>query len=139
MSASIFDEKLIKPELEALQKALGETFAFWEELKKYIEATYGSFLEEWKFYNQRSGWLLKVLLKKRNLFFFVPMKDYFKLSFIFGDKAVSAVEVSDLPEHIKENLRKARKYMEGRGISIEVKSTEDVSHVKKLLEIKINN
>src|SRR4030042_1986006 len=104
MSSSIFDDNSQKPELKTLTEALGETSIFWEEIKKHIEATYGSFTEEWKFYNQQSGWLLKVLLKKRNLFFFVPLKGYFRLSFVFGEKAVAAVEVSDLPEQIKERL-----------------------------------
>ncbi len=36
-------------------------------------------------------------------------------------------------------LKNARKYMEGRGISIEVRTIEDVEIVKKLVEIKINN
>lgn len=139
MSSSIFDNKLTKPELKTLREVLGESYIFWEDIKKHIEATYGSVAEEWKFYGQQSGWLLKVLLKKRNLFFFVPMKDHFKLSFIFGDRAVAAVETSDLPELIKDSLRKARKYAEGRGVQIEVKSADDVRHAIKLVEIKINN
>lgn len=116
MSSSIFDNQQVAPELQALREVLGETYIFWEDIKSHIEATYGSVTEEWKFYGQKSGWLLKVLLKKRNLFFFVPLKGYFRLSFVFGDRAVASIEASDLPEQIKDNLRKARKYAEGRGV-----------------------
>jgi hypothetical protein len=52
---------------------------------------------------------------------------------------VSAVEKSDLPKDIKNELKNARKYVEGRGIRIEVKSQKDVEHVKKLIDLKVSN
>ncbi len=64
MSSSIFNDKSNKPDSKTLQEALGETYLFWEEIKKHIAATYGEVVEEWKFYNQKSGWIMKVLLKK---------------------------------------------------------------------------
>lgn len=139
MAASIFDDKNKKPDDKMLKDALGKTYKLWEQTKKHIKKEYGEVTEDWRFYNVRSGWLLKTLLKKRNLFFFVPVKDFFKLSFIFGDRAVDAVQKSDLTDNIKTALKNAKKYMEGRGLSIEVKSIEDLEIAKKLLEIKINN
>jgi signal transduction histidine kinase len=58
---------------------------------------------------------------------------------VFGDKAVSVVEQSDLPEDIKTELRNARKYVEGREIRIEVKFRKDVEVVKKVFDIKVAN
>jgi hypothetical protein len=80
-----------------------------------------------------------MLRKKRNLFFFTPLQGYFQLVFIFGDKAVGAVEKSDLPKDMVDKLRKAKKYMEGRGLQVEVRSAEDLERVKKLVEIKVSN
>ncbi len=139
MSASIFDDKNKKPTDKMLKVALGKTYNLWEEIKKHISSEYGKVIEDWKFYNVRSGWLLKTLLKKRNLFFFVPVEGYFKLSFIFGDKAVEAVVKSDLPENIKTTLKNAKKYMEGRGLSIDVKSSKEADIAKILIEIKVYN
>jgi len=82
---------------------------------------------------------VKNVSEKTQPVFFIPLKDFFKLSFIFGDKAVLAVEESDLPQNIKTTLKNAKKYMEGRGLSIEVKSSKEVEIVKKLVEIKVNN
>lgn len=139
MAASIFDDKNKKPDDKMLKDVLGKTYKLWKEIKRHIKKEYGEVTEDWRFYNVRSGWLLKTLLKKRNLFFFVPVKDFFKLSFIFGDKAVDAVQKSDLTDNIKTALKNAKKYMEGRGLSVEVKSIEDLEIAKKLLEIKIKN
>ena len=139
METNAFMDKSIPPDDGRLGRVLGESATFWEAIKKSIVQKYGDVNEEWKFYNAKSGWTLKVLLKKRNLFFFVPLQGCFRVAFIFGDKAVAAVERSNLPEDMKNELKNARKYVEGRSIRIEVKSQKDVEHVKKLIDIKVSN
>jgi hypothetical protein len=111
----------------------------WKEIKKHLKAEYGELIEDWKFYGQKSGWILKTLRKKRNLFFLVPSEGSFRLSFVFGDKAVAAAEQSDLPKDIITTLKNARKYAEGRGLQIEFKRQADVENIQKLVEIKVNN
>jgi len=137
--AASFKDKATMPDDKMLAKALGKSNRLWQEIKKHLKAEYGELNEEWKFYGQKSGWILKTLRKKRNLFFFIPLKDSFQVSFIFGDKAVAAVQKSDLPKKLVTELKNARKYAEGRGLRIDVKNSADVEHVKRLVEIKINN
>ncbi len=139
METSVFTDKSAKPDNLKLTKAIGDTAKFWAAIKKHIEDTYGAWNEEWKFYGASSGWTLKVLLKKRNLFFFTPLSGYFRVAFVFGDRAVGAVEKSDLPTDLIETLRNARKYAEGRGIRVEVRSLKDVESVNKLIDIKVQN
>ena len=139
MSSSIFTDKSAEPDADTLAETLGITSVYREALSEQLEAEYGPLVEEWKYYGQKSGWLLKTLRKKRNLFFLIPLKDYFRVVFVFGDKAVSAVEQSDLPGEIVETLKNAHKYAEGRGLSIDIKSLEDLEHVKKLVEIKVSS
>jgi hypothetical protein len=139
MERSVFKDKSAKPDAIRLIKAIGDTAKSWEAIKKHIEDIYGAVNEEWKFYGASSGWTLKTLLKKRNLFFLVPLKGYFRVAFVFGDKAVGAVEKSDLPKDLIETLRNARKYAEGRGIRVEVRSLKDAESVMRLIDIKIRN
>jgi len=139
MSGSIFKDKTIKPDARAMAKELGKTAGYWEKLRTGLENDFGELNEDWKFYGQKSGWVLKLLQKKRNIFFMTPQKGFFRISFVFGDRAVSEVEKSDISESIKESLRIARKYAEGRGLQIEVKTENDVDIVKKLVQIKVNN
>jgi len=139
MAASVFDNKSLKPDSKSFLSAIGETAKLWQKIKSNLENEYGELIEDWKYYGQKTGWLLKVLRKKRNLFFCIPLKGCFRIAFVFGDKAVSAVESSDLPEAIKVELKNARKYAEGRGIRIEVKSSKDVENIQKLIEIKVKN
>ena len=139
MAASAFEDKDSKPDDKMLAGALGKSNWLWQEIKKNLKVEYGELIEEWKFYGQKSGWILKTLRKKRNLFFFIPLKGSFQISFVFGDKAVAAVEKSDLPQELITELKNARKYAEGRGLRIDIKGSADVGHVKKLVEIKVNN
>jgi hypothetical protein len=139
MPASVLNEKTTQPTDALLNQALKETAAVWNTIKRDIAEDCGELIEEWKYYGQKTGWLLKILLKKRNLFFFNPQDGFFTLNFVFGDKAVAAVEESDLPEAMKETLRNARKYAEGRGLSVDVRSPDQVSIIRTLVEIKVNN
>jgi hypothetical protein len=139
MAASVFEDKDTRPDDKMLAVVLGKSNRLWLQIKKNLKAEYGELIEEWKFYGQKSGWILKTLRKKRNLFFFVPLKGSFQVSFVFGEKAVAAVEKSDLPQELITTLKNARKYAEGRGLRIDVKNPADVEHIKKLVEIKVNN
>ncbi|MHC4324867.1 MAG: DUF3788 family protein [Planctomycetota bacterium] len=139
MAASVFEDKTTMPDDKMLAGALGKSSRLWQEIKKNLKAEYGELIEEWKFYGRKSGWILKTLRKKRNLFFFIPLKGTFQLSFVFGEKAVAAVEKSDLPQELITELKNARKYAEGRGLRVDVKNSADVENIRKLVEIKINN
>ena len=139
METRIFMDKSIEPDNNRLAEGLGEKNRLWESLKKYLADKYDNMQEEWKFYGQKHGWTLKVKQKKRTIFYLIPFEDLFKISFVFGDKAVAAAEKSDLPKHLITELKNARKYMEGRGLQVEVKLPADIENIKKLIEIKMNN
>jgi hypothetical protein len=139
MSVSVFEDKATMLDDKMLAKALGKSNRLWQEIKKHLKAEYGELVEDWKFYGQKSGWILKTLRKKRNLFFLIPLKGSFQMSFVFGDKAVAAVQKSDLPKELITELNNARKYAEGRGLRIDVENSADVENIKKLVEIKVNN
>ena len=71
-----FVDKSVRPEKESLVKALGKTAKLWERLRSDLENEYGELIEDWKFYRQKSGWTMKLLHTKRNLFFMTPQKGY---------------------------------------------------------------
>ena len=135
----LFLDKSTQPTEGQLKEAIADTYDYWIEIKKRVAELYGDTKGEWKFYSKKSGWTLKTLLKKRNLFFFQPFANYFSLTFIFGDKAVNVIEESDVSEALKIVLREAIKYAEGRGLSVNVKTRNDLVDVNKLIDIKIKN
>jgi len=131
----LFLEKSEEPKEPRIKEALGNSYKYLEELISFTEYNIGAVVKEWKYYG-KSGWSMKLLLKKRNLLFFSPYKGFFRIGMVFGDKAVKEIETSDLPADIINEITSARKYAEGRGIRIDVKDKKDLDTVKKLLVIK---
>lgn len=139
MTQHIFLDKSKKPNDAMLFKVLGETYNYWLEIKTTLEIQYGPLTVDWKFYGAASGWTMKLLLKKRNLFFLSAREQYFVITFIFGDKAVAAVQKSTLPKKIVHDLINAKRYMEGRGVRIDVKKKTMIKHIVTLANIKVEH
>lgn len=139
MSDNLFMDKTNQPDHTKMVIALGETGPLWNELKKDLEEKFGPLTDEWKYYSAKYGWTFKLLKKKRNLFFAMVGAEGLHMTFVFGDRAVEAVQKSDIPQAIKDDLSNARKYAEGRGVHFMVKTPEDAGMVKRLVEIKLSN
>ncbi len=137
MAGSIYNDKLIEPTEKMLSVDLEASFVFLTEIKEFIEREYGHLKPEWKFYNKKTGWLLKLFHKKRNVLFVVPYYKYIRIVFTFGDKATQLVLESELPETMKTKLSEAKKYMEGRIIELDIYTKDDVKNILKLIQIKL--
>jgi hypothetical protein len=138
MSEKVFLSKEVKPTEELIKENLLDTYSQLEEIREYIDDTFGETLEEWKYYGKKLGWTLKKFYKKRNLFFIGMYKGYFIISFVFGERAVNSVLDSGIDTVLKKELSEARKYAEGRGLSIKVEDDRYLQDIKKLLQIKVN-
>ena len=137
---SAFDDKTTMPDDNMVTAVLGSAAPVWDELCAHIEGAYPSVTGEWKHYGKAAGWSYKLLSKKRNLLFFVPRADCFRLRIVLGEKGCACVEADpELPEEIKEAFRAATPYAEGRSIDLDVDRREQLAAVKRLLEIKYEN
>jgi hypothetical protein len=137
MDTSVFADRSVHPDERALRAALGSSWTHWERLRSSIRESAGPVVEEWKHYGARSGWVLKVLRGKRNLFFLTPLRGKFRLGFVFGDRAVAAVEASGLPAPLVKELVSARKYAEGRGLRLVVDSAAAARSAAVLVAVKV--
>jgi hypothetical protein len=134
----LFLDKSVKPDNQSLEKALGNSYKFWEELQNILKEKYAGLKPEWKYYGAKSGWTLKMMLKKKNLFFFGPCDNYFRIAFVFGDKAEKAIEESGISSVLIKKFKSAKRYTEGRGLMIEVRKQNQLNDIFKLVKIKVN-
>ncbi|MHC4388964.1 MAG: DUF3788 family protein [Planctomycetota bacterium] len=139
MPGSFFSDKERQPTTSDLRKALGQKYSLWTLIRKGFNKKHSGDDLEWKYYGKKNGWLAKNIVKKRNIFFLIPLEGSFRLSFTFGDKAVEVINKSDLPESIVKLVNKSRKYAEGRVIQLEVKDTSDCQMIELLIDIKCAN
>lgn len=72
-------------------------------------------------FGEKYGWNFRIKDKKRAIIYFLPRDNYFKVAFVFGQKATDTIMESDVSPGIRNDLEKATKYAEGRGIRIDVK------------------
>ncbi|MBU1013243.1 MAG: DUF3788 domain-containing protein [Bacteroidetes bacterium] len=139
MEISIFTNKSIIPGNDDLKSPLGETYPFWFLLRDYVFDKYPTAKEEWNYPGKNYGWSFRIKDKNRAIIYFLPREGYFKVAFVFGQKATDQVMASRISEEIKTELRNAKVYMEGRGIGIEVRDESKLPDIKNLIEIKISN
>jgi hypothetical protein len=136
MDQSIFMDKAIIPNEMELKKAIGYTFTFWTEISNLVMMKYPKAETEWSYSGKNYGWSFRLKDKKRVIVYLLPRSGYFKVAFVFGQKAYDIIMSSQINELIKTELSAARVYAEGRGIRIDVKVSTDLDDIKKLVEIK---
>ena len=136
---NIFTEKGLIPTDQDLIKNLGTTYALWHQIQEIVLDQYPKGLKEWNYPGKKYGYSYRIKDKKRAILYFLPRKNYFEVAFVFGQKATDIIMASDIAVEIKNELIKARKYAEGRGIRIEVKNDLNIPDIKKLVEIKLAN
>ncbi|MBT3303274.1 MAG: DUF3788 domain-containing protein [Bacteroidetes bacterium] len=136
---SIFQDKAIEPIKEDLAKKLNTTDSLWAHLHDFVLEKYPNGLTGWNYPGKKYGWSYRIKDKKRAIIYFLPRDGYFKVAFVFGEKAFNEILNSTISDEIKKELSLAKKYAEGRGIRIEVKNEIIIEDIKKLIEIKLAN
>lgn len=136
MDKSCFTDKSCIPDDSVLQSALGNTFSLWKKIEQYLIEKNTGLKGEWHFPGEKYGWSYRIKDKKRAIIYLLPRDEFFKVAFVFGQKATERILKSNVSEKVKSELITAKIYAEGRGIRIEIKEDSDVTDVLKLSDIK---
>ncbi len=136
---SIFDDKAAIPDDTDLSEKLGPAFALWVQLREYVMSRYPKGIAEWNYPGRKYGWSFRIKDRKRAIIYFLPREEYFKVAFVFGQRAYEAVLAEKISPGIKQELEQARVYAEGRGIRIDVADHLIISDIMKLVDIKLEH
>ena len=139
VKTNAFVGKKETPTEAELTKALGPSKQVWQQLLRELAQEFGVMTTEWKCYSVKLGWAVRVKRGKRTILWLSPREDCFGVSFIFGTKAMTALEQCNLPKRIIKILSEAPKYPEGTGVRLQVKTAREISALKKLAAIKVAN
>ncbi len=123
------------PDEAEISESLGRTFEIWKALVDFTHLKYPNFIDEWSY--STYGWNFRIKDKKRAIIYFLPRDNYFKVAFVFGQKATDAVMLSHDSNGIKTELSSAKVYAEGRGIRIDVKDGLIKGDIQELINIKL--
>lgn len=136
---SIFQDKASMPTDKELAEKLESSFERWKSIHDLVLRKYPGGLAEWNYPGKNYGWNFRIKDKKRALIYLLPREGYFKVAFVFGDKAVNEIVQSNISNHIKTAINQATKYAEGRGIRIDIMDDSVLRDIEQLIDIKLHN
>jgi len=136
---SIFTDKAIEPANQELVARLASTYALWQQIYDFVFRQYSQGVAEWNYPGKKYGWSFRIKDKKRAIIYLLPREGYFKVAFVFGQKATDAIMESDISDSIKTELAQARKYAEGRGINFDIRNEDLLGDVEQLVRIKLSH
>jgi hypothetical protein len=104
---SVFQDKKIIPSEKILMQALGKTFTWWSAIQENVYSQYPGATVDWT-YPGKYGWNFRMKDKKRAILYFLPRNKFFKVAFVFGQKATDIILKSNISENIKNELNSAK-------------------------------
>jgi hypothetical protein len=137
MEPLVLTDKSIRPTDELIFSIIGRNRLHWQKLIAGVHEKYPNVEELWKYYIDGHNWLFRMVRKKKTLFWIGILKDTFRVTFYFGDKAGPMIKNSNLPVTIIEDFINGKHYGKIRAISMNVQRSEDIDHCLKLVDLKI--
>jgi hypothetical protein len=139
LDISVFTDKKSIPNDNDLIEALGNTYPLWQTIKDYVHSKYPKAMDAWNYSGAKYGWSFRIKDQKRAILYLLPREKYFKVSFVFGQKATEMIRAGQISKKIEKDLDAAKGYAEGRGIRIDVNDSSVIDDIKKLIGIKLSS
>jgi hypothetical protein len=93
---SIFQDKLTMPTDKYLVDKLDSTYCLWIQLHDFVIEKYPGGIAEWNYSGKKYGWNYRIKDKKRAIIYLLPRDKYFKVAFVFGQKATDIILESNI-------------------------------------------
>lgn len=138
MGEGAFGDSTRRPSSEDVARELGGSWKAWQALTGWLSDRFAPLTEEWRFMGAQWGWSLRVKRKKRTIIYLLPCQKYFRVTLILGDKAVKKVLQSDLPELVMTEIRRSKKYPEGRVVRFEIRFKKELPAIIRLVDAKMS-
>jgi hypothetical protein len=120
------------PSEKRLRERLSPAHVAWTKLLD----SRPSLVREWKLYSRKAGFTLRLKDGERTLLYLQPQDGDFRAVVILGEKAVKAALGGRLPSRLRDAIEGARPYVEGRSVSLTVRTPADLRDVRTLLSSK---
>jgi len=138
MEQPILTDKNQFPTEEIIFSHIGKNKALWQSLFEYIHTNHPDISEQWRYYNDGKSWLLKVTRKVKTIFWLSLIKNSFRITFYFTDKADEAINKSNISDELKEQFMNGKHYNKIRGLTITFKNKKDLEYAKTMIAIKLS-
>lgn len=138
MEAMVLTDKEQFPTEEIIFSHIGKSKVLWISIFEHIHSNHPDISEEWRYYNDGKSWLLKATRKKKTVFWLSVIKNAFRMTFYFTDKANQLIEKSSISDELKKQFKDGKRYNKIRGITIIFNNKKDVKYAEELIGIKLS-
>jgi len=138
MEPMVLTDKDQFPTEKIIFSHIGKSKVLWISIFEYIHSNYPDISEEWRYYKDGKSWLLKVTRKKKTVFWLSVIKNAFRITFYFTDKAEQLIESSSISDELKKQFKEGKRYSKIRGITIIFKNKKDIKYAEELIAIKLS-
>ena len=138
MEQPILGNKEQFPTEEIIFSHIGKSKTLWQSLFEYIHTNHPDISEQWRYYNDGKSWLLKVTRKSKTIFWLTVIKNYFRITFYFTDRAEETINKSSISDELKKQFKEGKHYGKIRGLTVTFKNKKDIEYAKALITIKLS-
>ena len=138
MEQPVLCDRNLFPSEQVVFSHIGKSKALWQSFFQYLHTEHADFSEEWRYYNDGKSWLMKVTRKSKTVFWLSIIKDAFRTTFYFTDKAQPAIDGSSLSKKLKDQFRDGKAFGKLRGLTVIFKDKTAIEDAKVLISIKLN-
>ncbi len=138
MDPAVLSDRNQFPTEEVVFSHIGKSKRLWQSFFKHLHAEHKDFAEEWRYYNDGKSWLMKVTRKAKTIFWLSLIKDTFRITCYFTEKAEGAIRESSLSGTLKEQFRNGKTFGKIRGLTVTFQNADDIEDAKTLLALKLS-
>ena len=138
MEQPILGNKEQFPTEEIIFSHIGKSKTLWQSLFEYIHTNHPDISEQWRYYNDGKSWLLKVTRKSKTIFWLTVIKNYFRITFYFTNRAEETINKGSISDELKKQFKEGKHYGKIRGLTVTFKNKKDIEYAKALITIKLS-
>ena len=138
MDQPVLGDKNQFPTETVIFSHIGKAKALWQSFFNHLHAGHPDFVEEWRYYSDGKSWLLKVTRKAKTIFWLSVVKNAFRVTCYFTEKAAPAIESSAMSADLKERFKDAKSSGKIRGLTILFKDRGDVEDANEMISLKLS-
>ena len=127
------DENIL-PTQKVLEAVLCGSYPTFEELNALLITM--EIRPEWNYYKDGKAWLCKMMFKKKNMGWLHIYGGFFRVSFFFMERHLTAIADLNISDYIKEDFYKMKSIVKLLPMSIAVSDKEKLEDVLTVLRFK---
>ena len=135
MAVGTFIDKLHQPTMKEILASIGSKRELWDSLERFVAENYRT-KRDFAFYGKNYGWAVRFRKTGKALLSMYPGEGSFTVQIVLGETPAKKASSLKLGKNVRNVLKNAHEFPEGRWLFIKVRWKRDLRDVQQLLFLK---